>query len=122
MGFATKNELASYIVTDQNARTGGVTPLSKWITYLFAPFRVLPSPSTNADGYTASCGRFAPRPTSATTARTPYSVPKLPRIIGGTRQPLTGAPVSFEAACSTSSATVTDFCSPLATAGSSFAG
>ena len=42
--------------------------------------------------------------------------------MGGTRQPFTGAPASFEAACNFSIATLSDFSSPLATAGSSFAG
>ena len=59
------------MVIDQKAFTGGVWPLSKWITYLCAPSSGWLSASTKSDGYTASAGRLAPRPISATTARVP---------------------------------------------------
>src|SRR5258705_7483263 len=50
IGFAARKFVASYIVMDQKALTGGRPPLSKWSTYRFPPVSGWPSPSTKAVG------------------------------------------------------------------------
>jgi hypothetical protein len=49
-GFGTKKYCASYIVSDQKPRTGGIWPLGKRITYLSEPFNFCPVLSTVAIG------------------------------------------------------------------------
>src|SRR5262249_13651715 len=67
--FGTKKYVASYIVSDQNPLTGGSSPLLKCITYFFSPLYFLIASGPSEVGYTASCGRFAPRPIAVMNAR-----------------------------------------------------
>src|SRR5215471_10946930 len=49
-GFPTWKPSGSYSVTDQKAYAGGVSPLSKWSVYLFAPSSGLPVSSPRLSG------------------------------------------------------------------------
>ena len=57
------------MVIDQNALASGSSPFLKCATYRFAPLYFFRTSGPSEVGYTASCGRLAPRPYHVISAR-----------------------------------------------------
>src|SRR3954462_12996454 len=109
------------MVSDQNPFAGGVCPFPKWMTYLLAPLYFFPSASTSEVGYTASCGRLAPRPMAVMNARWRYAVPYTPAFVVNVH-PLYRVPASLKCAMIRAWAAFGAAATPRAAAGSALAG